>query len=1215
MGQSPPFGAELRRIRNERGISLAGLSKLTHYSKGYLSKIETGAKPAATDLARRLDEALGASGRLVELAEAAQRPECPYLGLASFDSGDAAWFFGRERATRELLDGVAGALEHRKPVAVVGPSGVGKSSLVRAGLLPALARDALPGSAGWPVLVMTPTAAPGAEFERRSNSLGGPDASPKVVFVDQFEELFTLCQDDAERQAFITMLADLADTGVLVVFCLRADFYGRCLSHPGLLEVLRHHQITVGPMTVAELRATITGPAEMAGLTLEAGLVELLVADVGTNAAGSLPLLSHALLATWEEREGTTLTVAGYRRTGGIGDAVASTAEKAYETLDPREREAARRLLLRLVRVGEHEQDTRRPADRERLLAQSAEETWAALQELAAARLLTVDADTVTIAHEALLHAWPRLRHWIESDRAGLRVQHQLIEAAGIWDTEQRHPSLLYRGPRLTLASDWARDHDDQLGTLERDFLTASRELEDATLAKERRHTRRLRLLVTGLAVLTVLAAVAGVLAVIQRDIADHHRDIAVSRELATEANQLRQTDPSLATQLSLAAYRVADTPQARGSLLSASGSTYVTRTKPHPGSITDLVFTADGHTLITAGLDGATRFFDVSGSGEPVPRAVLKATAEWVTALAISPANGLLATADGVDETRLWSTASTEHPVLLGTVPGTGQGNALALSADGTLLAIGREDGGIGLWNVADPARPVDLGILRTHAKAVRSLAFAPAGRLLVTGSDDFTSQLWDLSGPPVQVATLTTHIATIRALAFSPDGATLGTGSDDRTVHLWTVTDPRQPVRKATLTGHDNAIRGLSFHPDGTTVATASDDQTVRTWNAADASQLTSMAQPAPARRAGFGAGGRLLATGNDLGGLWLWHLPSPVVPNTAGTTTVAHDPHRPQIAVGGEDGRVRLWSTADQRPMGVLADDLPGKIRVVAYDPRGRVLAVAGDDRVTRLWDVADPAHPRPIAPLGEVATVYAAVFRSDGRVLALAGRDRNVTLWDTSDPARPVRLSVLTGHENAISGLAFSPDGRLLATGSDDYTGRIWDVSDPGAPGFRARLTDHSNAVTGVAFSPDGKTIATSSEDHTVHLLDIGDPRVPVLAGELTGHADSVTVVTFSPDGRLVATAADDQTSRVWDVSNRAKAQALAVLTGHTAPVNAVVFSPDGRRLITTGDDRTTRLWSTNADDVAQRICTQASPPLSPEQWSQYVADMPHPRLCP
>lgn len=1202
MDAAPSFGAELRRLRTERGTSLAGLSERTHYSKGYLSKLETGAKRASVELAARLDEALEAGGLLVELVAAEHRPVCPYRGLEPYGAADAGWFFGREEATADLLDAAMRALADRRPVVVVGPSGVGKSSLVRAGLQPALAAGGPPGR---PVVTMTPTASPMTTWRR------SPGDRPRVLIIDQFEELFTLCEDESERRSFVESLAGLAASGEgLVVVSLRADFYDRCLAYPELVAALRHHQVTVGPMTHAQLETAIAGPADAAGLKLEPGLVDVLLADVGDNASGALPLLSHALLATWQEREGPTLTVAGYRRAGGIAGAVTSTAEEAFGSLDPEEQDVARRLLLRLVRVGVHEQDTRRPVRREQLLRHLPGQARTALQELTAARLLTVDADVVSITHEALLHAWPRLREWIAADREGLRVHHRLSEATEAWDAEQHHASLLYSGPRLALATDWAADHDDRLSTAERAFLTASREVADTAARLERRQTRRLRALVTGLAVLSVLVAVAGTVAVVQSRAADTQRDLAVSRELASEANQLRLTDPELATQLSLAAYRVADTPQARGSLISASGSTSVTRVQAHPGSITGIAFTG-GTSFVTAGLDGTTRFFALSGSGDPVPHAVLRGGAETVTALAVASGRALLATADEEHATRLWSTADADRPALLGSVPEPAQPSVLALNGAGTLLAAGRADGGVDVWDIRDPARPARAGTLPPTGKAVLAMAFSPTAPELLIGGDDFTARLWDLTGEPTA---FDPHTATIRSVAFSPDGTTAAVGSDDRTVDLVTVTDPRHPAMLRQLTGHTNAVRGLAFSPDQRTVATASDDQTVRLWNTADATTLTSLSQPGPARFAAFAPDGTTLVTGDDLGGLWLWHLPPPTFANRGGTVTVVYDPHRPQLAFGAEDGEVHLRALADHRELGTIADG-PGKIWALAYAPKAPLLVVAGEDRVTRLWDVSDPARPRAVASLGDVATVYTARFRPDGRILALTGLDHDVVLWDVADPAHPVRLPDLTGHTNAVNGLAFSPDGRLLATGSDDYSGRIWDVSDPRHPRFLVRLTDHSNAVSSVDFSPDGTVLATASEDHTVHLLDVRTPDHPVRLAELTGPAAAISLVTFSPDGHLLATSADDATARVWDVTDRTRPAALAVLTGHSGPVSSVAFSADSGQLATTGDDHTVRLWTVGADAVAARICALSRPPLSAGQWGHYVADLPYRPLCP
>lgn len=430
------FGSELRRLRTERGLSLSALSRLLHYSKGYLSKIENGTKPAGHDLARRCDELLHADGSLLRLAEATapagdpaltvtERPvpaapsdlgvPCPYLGLAAFGPADTRWFAGRESALCALLDRLA-ERAGQGPLALVAPSGAGKSSLLRAGLVPALQRGALPSArpGARRVVVCTPTAQPlttlrrlldagSASVAAASASLADASAPASAlglaVVVDQFEEVFTLCPDPAERRAFIQALDELATApdgtpaaeATLVVLGVRADFCGRCLDHPELVPVFTRGLLALGPMTGAELHEAITRPAAEVGLLLEPGLVEVLLRDLGPvepphcldpadhatataalplqpGVAGVLPLLSHALLATWQQREGRTLTVAGYLRTGGVHGAIAATAESLFAGLSADGRQTARQLLLRLVHVSEDNETTRHPVAHDQLV-------------------------------------------------------------------------------------------------------------------------------------------------------------------------------------------------------------------------------------------------------------------------------------------------------------------------------------------------------------------------------------------------------------------------------------------------------------------------------------------------------------------------------------------------------------------------------------------------------------------------------------------------------------------------------------------------------------------------------------------------------------------------------------------------------------------------------------------------------------------------------
>ncbi|WP_326837831.1 helix-turn-helix domain-containing protein [Amycolatopsis rhabdoformis] len=1186
------FGRELRRIRGERALTLAALASLTHYSKGYLSKIETGTKPASTDLARRLDTALDAGGHLVRVLTAElARPRAdvsPYRGLAAFSGEDSAWFFGRGDLIDEALETTRRAAG--KPVVLVGPSGAGKSSLLHAGLLPALARGRVPGSASWPVLTLTPTDDPGAELARRAALVPDTAAERIVLVVDQFEELFTHSVTEATRTAFVRVLAGAAATGrALVVLALRADFYDRCLVYPELVDALRANQLTVGPMSPEQLREAITAPAEHAGLTLEPGLADLLLAEAEPDA---LPLLSHALLATWEEREGTTLTVAGYRRTGGIGDAVAATAERVHAALPQRARGAARALLVHLVRIGDHEPDARRRIERSTLRRQLPDPagTELAVDALATARLLTVDKGTVTIAHEALLRAWPRLRGWIDSDRAGLQLQQRLRDAAQQWERGGRDRDLLYRGPRLDLAEDWATAHRDRLGSAEREFLAAARALEHSARFEARRRARRLRRLAVGLAVMTVLAVAATAVAVTQSVAASKARDEAVSRALASESNELRLTDPSLATRLSLAAYRVADTPEARGSLLDSSGDTQVRELDGHPSPIRRIAAIGGGDTVVTTGDDGSTRLWTVTGGASLVPAATIAGEGDEPT---FAEAGGILVTTGKTGPTRVWRDGAWAAPVA---TFAAGPVTAAALSSDAAQLALGHPDGTISLWDTANPVAPT--ATLTGHTGAVVSLAFVPGSRVLVSGSEDFTARLWSPGRPGTVLGTTK---AAVRSVAAAP--GVIAVGSDDHSLALWSVTG----VRTALLTSDTRAVHDLAFSPDGRTLAATGDDQTAQLWNVAEGTSLTVLNQPAPVRGAAFAAHGGLLVTGDDVGHLWLWHLPPPVVTVAAGVNSVVYRPRGDGYALGEDDGTVQL------RLGGRVTNLVTGgaAIRTVVFSPDGAVLAAGGEDGVVHLWSLTGgEAAALARFPTGD-GQLGAVAFDPTGRVLATGGDGRVVRLWIVG--RTPALLDELRGHDNTIWGLAFSPDGATLASSGDDYTARFWHVRDPRHATAAGKLPWLPNSVNTVAFSPDGRLLATGGDDHTVRVWDF-TTSPPTQWAELTAHGDAVQSVAFSPDGRLLASSADDHTARLWDVTDPHAPVALANLTGHTDVVGSVAFSPDGARLATAGTDHAVRFWLTDAAASARTICASSVPALSADEWSRYAAGAAPRPLC-
>jgi WD40 repeat protein len=756
---------------------------------------------------------------------------CPYPGLAAFGPDQARWFFGREHDTADLLDLLADATG---PLMVCGPSGTGKSSLLHAGLLPALATGRLPGSAGWTRFTRTPTADP-------------PVTLPvcDVLVVDQFEELFTLCQDEPRRREFIDALCAAP---ARVVLGMRADFLGRCASYPGLVGSLRHGQLLLGPMTEAQLRTAVERPAAAAGLELQPGLVDVMLADLGMTEEGyqpgALPLLAHALLATWRHRTGRFLTIAGYRLTGGITGAIAKTAERVYWRLLPAHQELARTLLLRMIQLGDGTADTRRQWDRARLLAESPDPAGvsAVLDTLTDARLITAHPTTVEIVHEAVLQAWPRLRTWIDTDRAGLVAEQRLIAAAESWDRDGRHDSDLYRGHRLAAVQERVDQAHSRLPAPASEFLRTSldRELAEARLTARR--TRRLRRLLVVLSCLVLVAATTTVLAVMSRNDIARQRDLGISRQVADAAVALRTSNPDLAGQLAVASHRIAHTAEARGAMMTAL-------VKLDPVNLVDVgsgaavqavAFSPDGKLLVAASRDHYARVWalgDPPSLAEP-PVAVLSHPDE-VHAAVFDPTGRYLATSSSDGTVRLWATANLAgEPQPVRVLEGPRKAVApLAFSIYGTLLATGGQpERNVQLWKVADPGHSVRT--FGQHSHDILAVAFSHSARMMATASADGMVKIWD-STVPVEPTLLWGHnpnAGTIHSVAFSNNDEFLVTGNGDTTATLWDIRNPQHPQVMSRLGGHLGGIGAVTFDPSGRFLATASFDNSARLWDVSD-------------------------------------------------------------------------------------------------------------------------------------------------------------------------------------------------------------------------------------------------------------------------------------------------------------------------------------------------------------------------------------------
>ncbi|MFG2133196.1 XRE family transcriptional regulator [Streptomyces sp. NPDC048751] len=1255
------FATGLRQLRQKAGNPpYRRLSEQAHYSISTLSSAASGQRLPTLEVTlayvracdgdlreweRRWREAAVRLGEEDPASGAAERvgPPPPYVGLRSFREEDAEWFFGRGQLVEELAE----RLERQRFVVVIGASGSGKSSLLRAGLVPHLRSPATM------TVVLTPGPRPleecavrlaaragvtaGGLYEelkddpenlgravRQAIARSGGPGGDLVLVVDQFEEVFTLCQDAVERNRFVEALIAAASSEAgrcRVALAVRADFYAHCTHHPLLLEAMRDAQVPVGPMNLDSLRQAVTKPAQRAGLSVEGALLATLNAQA-QGRAGMLPLLSHALLQTWRRRRGNALTLAAFEAAGGLEGALARTAEEFYQQLDPGQRELARLVFLRLTALGEGTEDTRRPACLAELdgLADSGGGLGAVLDRAAKARLLTLDRERVELAHEALIRCWPRLHGWLTEDREAVRTLRRLTDAAQAWEALGRDPGALYRGTRLETAAGLDRT---SLSVKEREFIDASLAAQAGERAAQRRRARLRHMATALLSVLLVLATTTAVLAVRAQRAADRQRDAASSQRAADKAGALRMVDPALAAQLSLAAYRVSPTPEARSSVLSSFATPYATRLTGHTGAVTAVAFSGDGGILVTGGADRTLRLWRAGDPHRPRELSTLPRLAGPVRTVAVSPDGRLLAA--GIDDgtVLVWDIGDARRPRISARLPG-GAGSIAGLRfgpGGRTLAAVARK--GIRVWQLTDPRHPRGLAELDVRA-AVTAVAFSRDGRTLATGHADHALRLWRMTASGERVRELSTasgHSGEVRAVAFAPDDRRLATGSADFTVRLWDVTRRGHARTAKVLTTHTDAVNAVAFAPDGRTLATAGADATVRRWQVTGSGSAQELSvftgHTNNVRAMAFSPDGRTLATGSEDQTARLWDLPGPAVTgHSSSIYSVAFSPDGRTLASGSYDRTVRLWSLADARHPRELArlTGHTGPVNSVAFRPDGRILATGSADGTLRLWSVGAAQRPRLLSTVRcRIGHVNSVAFIPDGRTLATGGESGTVRLWDTTDVPHLRPLTILRGT-SPVDSTAFAPDGRGLAVASRNRTVVLWHLTAQRQPARRAVLTGHTDAVKSVAFSPDGRTLATGSEDRSVRLWDLTDPRHPFARDRLTGYTDGVMAVAFAPGGGMLATASSDRTVRLYGLTDRGDAGEPILLTGHTKAVDTLVFSPDGRILATGSEDWTALLWDPDIERVAARICDSTSWAMTPGEWRQYFPQRTYQPPC-
>jgi WD40 repeat protein len=1132
--------------------------------------------------------------------------ECPYRGLEVFDEAHARFFFGREAITQHLLE----ALRPTRFLAVLGASGSGKSSLVRAGLLPKLKGGALAESARWTYLAFKPGAHPlqelalsmtraGSPEDPLGNSLqllrslesderslhlhvrgallGQPGEMRLFILVDQFEESFTLCQNETERMQLINNLryaATVSGGQTLIVITMRADFLARAAEHSDLAELLSGHQFVVSPMDETDLREAIDQPAQMAGLSFEKGLVERILRDVG-HEPGALPLLEHALLQLCENRRSdNVMTLQAYDESGGVQGALAKRADEIFEAFNSDDQQTiVRGIMLRLTQPGEGTEDTRRRAATSELWTRPDEQGGVerVIKTLTDGRLLTTSTTAggerqVDVAHEALIRGWPRLRRWIDEDRAALRVHRRLTEAAQEWKEKNRDASFLYGGARLAQAKEWRERNEAALNPLEREFLDASANLQE----KGRRSAkRRVWLIVGGLVSALVLIGMFAL-----RWFKEQR--VAFSRELAAYAISQLAVNPELSLLLAVEAARVVHTEQAEDSLRRSLRSHLRAVMRGHTGEVVKAQFSTDGRFVVTASGDNTARVWDAS-TGQTLTE--LHGHTGFVTSAAFSPDGKSLVTASADNTARVWDakTGQTLTDLRGHTAPLL----SAAFSPDGNSVVTASYDG---TARVLDAKTGQTVADLRGHAGPVLSAAFSTDGRFVVTASEDNKARVWDAETGQ-SLTELRGHTGALSSAAFSPDGRLVVTASEDNTARVW---DASTGQTVADLRGHTGRVGTAAFSPDGKSVATASGDGTARVWDVQTGQTLTDLRGHTGAlSSAAFSTDGKSVVTASidNTARVWIVNTGETLTElrgHTGPVWTARFSPDGKFVVTASGDGTARVWDAKTDQPLTDLRGHT-GPVWTATFSPDGKFVVTASGDGTTRVWDASTG---QTVAELrGHTGRVGTTVFSPDGKFVVTASSDKTAWVWDVKTGQT---LTDLRGHTRPVTSAAFSPDGKFVVTASGDGTARVWDAITGQT---MTELRGHTGALSSAAFSPDGKFVVTAGDDNTAR---VWDAKTGQTVAELSDPVESVTSPAFSPDGKFVVTGSDEFTARVWDANT---GQTVTQLRGHTGSVLSAAFSPDGKSVVTAGYDMTARVWDARTGQTIAQLRGHTRPVTS------------------